>query len=245
MEEKQKEISPKKHFWQKFAFISGIVLLVIAIAICGITIFQRTAYTPFWVNGQSMYPTLNKDAKYKDGTLIGEVRTRGEQDGIYDVDYGFMSTGNNTIKNLKRFEIIICKYEEKQTSYNIKRLIVLPGETFYIVNNPGKEDNGDLYIQNASGKFDLITQPLSKELVAVGEYNDRFSQPTTLKDTEIFVMGDNRKGTNSYDSRKVGPINKDYVLGVAVGLNGKATIGYNKEGVYGPISVSHYWPTFF
>lgn len=235
----------KTSVWQRILLVLSIVVLVLSIGACATVIFQKTYFTPFWINGQSMYPTLNKDAKYSDGSLIGPVRARGEQEGIYDVDYGFMDTHESSLNNIRRFNIIICKYDSKQVSQNIKRVIVLPGETFYIVNSQDKSINGNLYIKNKlTNKFELIEQPIDKSIISSGAYNSKYAVETTLANDEYFVMGDNRPGTNSYDSRSVGPIKRNLIYGIAVGINGKAKIGYNSEKVYGPISVAHHWPRF-
>ena len=69
--------------------IIGFVL-VTAVVLSGLLLFNKFYYTPFWVNGQSMYPTLNGEAKYSNGTLIGEYNSHGEETNIYDVDYGMM-----------------------------------------------------------------------------------------------------------------------------------------------------------
>lgn len=238
-------VSRKKPIWQRIIVIAAIILLVSSIAVCGVCLFQRFYYSPIWVNGQSMYPTLNKEAKYKDGTLIGEVRHRGEEEGTYDVDYGFMATNSFVINSIKRFNIIVCKYSSQQASYNIKRVIALPGEKFYFVNNPGKEHNGDLYVcEKGQNEFKYVSQPIDSDFVLRGDYTKKGSEVFSLNEDEYFVCGDNRVGTNSYDSRDVGPIVKSNILGVFRGINGKATLGYNSDNVFGPISVSHHWPRF-
>ncbi len=240
-----KQTNAKKRIWQRVAFIGSIATLVIAVSVSAVCLFQRFYYTPIWVNGQSMYPTFNKDAKYKDGNLIGETRIRGEEEGIYDVDYCFMATDQGVINNISRFNIIVCKYTYQQASYNIKRVIALPGEKFYFVNNPGMNDNGQLYIcEKDQAEFKLVEQPIDNYYVLNGNYSGQGSTIVTLNENEYFVVGDNRVKNNSYDSRDVGPIVKSNILGVVAGINGKATLGYNNEGVFGPISVSHFWPKF-
>lgn len=223
--------------------ICCIVVIAMSLSLTGLFLFQHFHYDPFWVSGQSMYPTLNKDAKYADGSLVGEKHIRPFEEGEYDVDYGFMVTSEKAINKIKRFDIVVFEAGGSLVSYNIKRIIALPGETFYITST-SDETNGSLYVQKGDN-FDLVNQPLSSELVSVGTYPEEYTTPHTLGENEYFVLGDNRKGDNSYDSRNTGPIQKDLILGVAKGLNGKCTLGYNKKGTYTAIKVKHHWPRYF
>lgn len=241
--ENNKPLTKKRKAWRKVGLVGSIVVLVLAISICSIVLFQRFYYTPFWVNGQSMYPTLNKDAKYKDGTLVGKYRS-GSLDGEYDVDYGFMDANSSAIDKINRFQIIIFKASESMVSYNIKRVIVMPGETFYITMSDQVEENGNLYVlNNSTNAYELIDQPISSEILHNGAYTVKYSTPTTLTNDEYFVMGDNRELDYSFDSRVTGPITKDLILGVAVGINGRATLGYKGETIV-PVSINHFWPRF-
>lgn len=237
------EYSKKNDLKKRIIFICGIILLVFALAISSILIFQHTYYTPFWVNGQSMYPTLNKDAKYKEsGELIGERSHSGAN--MVDLDYGFMSTSTNSINHIKRFDIVILKYNQHQESNNIKRIIALPGETFYFTSS-SDESNGQLHVYNNQLKdYEIIEQPIDNYHLINGNYINKYVSPTTLKDDEYFVLGDNRIGSNSYDSRSVGPIKKELINGVAIGLNGKANVDYI-NGEYSISSINHYFPRFF
>lgn len=87
----------------------------------------------------------------------------------------------------------------------IKRVIALPGETVKIQNNKvlvnGKEiDEG--YIQEA------IDQKAQN-----GEKYNRDFPETTVPEGSVFVMGDNR--LNSSDSRMIGPVTYDKIVGRA------------------------------
>lgn len=244
MAESLKKYSKKDDLKKKIGFIIGAVILVIAIVISSIVIFQKVYYTPFWVNGQSMYPTLNKDAKYSDNdALIGE-RVDSSSRPMYDLDYGFMSTSNISINNINRFDIIVLKYSEAQTSYNIKRVIALPGETFYI-NSSIDDNNGNLNIFDKNkNEYVVVDQPIDSYHLKNGMYPNKYSSPITLENDEYFVMGDNRLSGNSMDSRSVGPIKRNLILGVAKGLNGKASVIYD-NGNYEVKNVAHHFPRFF
>lgn len=240
-----KPLTPRQKFWQKVFFIGSVVILVISILISAVVIFQKTYFTPFWVNGQSMYPYLNLAAKYSDGEYIGDDKDPGRDDGIYDVDYGFMDTHKWAIDRIERFDIVVFE-NGSGISYNIKRVIALPGETFYITSSEDDNQNGKLYVLNPStSEFEFIEQPVASIYVRKGDYPETYTVPTTLKEDEYFVMGDNRLEGHSYDSRISGPIHRDVLEGVALALNGSCTLGIKKDGKYGPVKVKHYWPRFF
>ena len=239
--------SSKKKKWNVLINVASITLIVVTLTLIGMSAYQiyhRNRYEHFWVNGQSMYPTLNKDAKYKDGSLIGLRNRSSDVSGNYDVDFGYMDTHAESLDNIKRFNIVVCQYNASGVDV-IKRVAVLPGETFYItVSTIGSEENGNLYIKDKeTGEFNLVEQPIDSEIVHGGTYTTNFATPTTLADNEYFVMGDNRYGSNSSDCRT--PSNKvyrSYISGLVIGLEAKCRIIRNDKGVFEPTDITHYFP---
>ena len=70
-EENKKPIKNRK----RFAKILNIIIIVVAVVLLvveGFLFYQRSYLTPFWVNGQSMYPTLNEHATDAYGYELGE-----------------------------------------------------------------------------------------------------------------------------------------------------------------------------
>ena len=124
--ENTKPIKNRKRF-AKILNISIIVIAVIVLAIEGVLYYQRSYLTPFWVNGQSMYPALNYHAKDAEGNELNELSGNA---GIgYTVDYGVMDTHKSAINKIKRFDIVVTKYSTNDTKNKIKRVLGLPGET--------------------------------------------------------------------------------------------------------------------
>lgn len=232
-------------------YVIGGLLIAFALIISICTIYHNNRYVKFWVNGQSMYPTLNKDAKYSDGTLIGEHRN-SSVDNTYDVDYGFMDTRKETINSLKRFDIVVCHYSSG-TAAVVKRIIALPGETFYLsATSQGSLDNGNLYVKTSNeDTFTLIEQPISEEIVHGGKYdyitkyNDSING-YALKADEYFVMGDNRYPGNSSDSRQHSDgVKKENIDGKVIGLEAKCKITYDEsDGSYKPTEIHYYIPRY-
>lgn len=225
-----------------------IISLIVFVLICAIPlvsyiIYNKIAYTNFWVNGQSMYPTLNLNATYDDGTLIKDRKDNDKDDIMHNLDYGYMSDSESSINNLKRFDIVVATYDQDSTIV-IKRLIVLPGETFYISNEKGS--NGNLYILNEENReYELISQPINSSYIVKGSYPEKYTSPTTLGDKDYFLMGDNRIEGNSLDSRTIGFINKKYLIGKAIALCGTCSVEYNmSEQEYEVYNINTTFPKY-
>ena len=215
--ENNKSIKNRKRF-TKFLNIFIITVAVIVLAIEGVLYYQRSYLTPFWVNGQSMYPTLNYNATNAKGEKLNE--TSGNASTGYTVDYGVMDTHKSAINKIKRFDIVVTKYSKTDNKNKIKRVLGLPGETIeFKVTGVGNEGNGDLYI---NGK--LIDQPVQAEFIKAGNYNTEYKK-VTLGSDEYYVCGDNRG--HSSDSRLEGPVKKSYITGKVVAICGSAEVFYD------------------
>lgn len=92
-------------------------------------------------------------------------------------------------KNIERFDIIVFDYNNSKL---IKRVIGLPGETV-------EYKDGNLYINGeiVIDNFSNITAD--------------FKYIGTIEEDTYFVLGDNRN--NSVDSRMIGLVTKDMILG--------------------------------
>lgn len=95
----------------------------------------------------------------------------------------------------ERGQIVIVHYPKSDDAF-VKRVIGLPGETVEI-------KDSTVYING---------EPLTEDYTSKERYND-LNAVVVPADT-IFVMGDNR--ANSQDSRYVGPISKDAIIGHAL-----------------------------
>jgi signal peptidase I len=131
---------------------------------------------PFIVNGASMDPTFST------GQFLIVDR----------VTYRF--------ENPNRGDVIVFEYPNNPSTYYIKRIIGLPGETVSI-------KNGKVTITNTEhpAGFEL-TEPY----IATSHISADTSKKV-LSPTEYFVMGDNR--AQSSDSRIWGPLEKHFIVG--------------------------------
>jgi len=108
------------------------------------------------------------------------------------------------IREPKRGEIVVF-HSPYQADY-IKRVIALPGETV--------EVRGDTVLVDG----EPLEEPYLKEAVdaavaAGGAYNNKDHPPIEVPEGHVFVMGDNRP--NSHDSRDIGPVPFEDVVGRA------------------------------
>lgn len=97
-------------------------------------------------------------------------------------------------KSLERFDVIVFKYKNEKL---VKRVIGLPGESVVYKDNK-------LYINDKYIEEDMIDKKTY-------DFDLRELGFDTIPKNYYFVMGDNR--TNSTDSRVIGLISKDDILG--------------------------------
>ena len=113
-----------------------------------------------------------------------------------DGDYLIVDQVSYRFKNPARGSVIIFKYPKDPSKDFIKRVVGLPGETISI-------RNGGVFIKNESGEIKL-----EEPYIKFPKYDDL---EITLKESEYFVMGDNRAGSS--DSRYWGPLPEKDIVG--------------------------------
>ena len=120
-----------------------------------------------------------------------------------------LSDGDNLIvdkityrfQDPERYDIIVFPFKYEKSTYYIKRIIGLPGESVRIDNNGVIYVNGEIMNENY-GREVILDPGVAKNEITLGK-------------DEYFVLGDNRN--NSTDSRDpmVGNIHRDDILGRA------------------------------
>lgn len=112
---------------------------------------------------------------------------------FYQNEYLIIDEISYRFNDKQRGEVIIFKNPQNTSAYFIKRIIGLPGETVKI-------EDGHVFVDD-----ELLEESY------IETFSSDTHEPVTLGPDEYFVMGDNRN--NSLDSRQLGPIYKDYIIG--------------------------------
>jgi signal peptidase I len=159
-------------------FASLLEVLEIAVIAVGAVFIVRTfLIQPFLVDGLSMFPTFSNG----DYVLTDELTYR--------------------IRPPERGEVVVFHDVTDPSTYLIKRVIGLPGETVIVRNNTVTVENK----QDPNG-FVLNEYYLPKGTVTSGDAT------WTLSSSTYFMMGDNR--AVSYDSRSWGPLPTKDIVGL-------------------------------
>ena len=123
--------------------------------------------------------------------IVSPIRVNGVSMNptLHNGDIMLLDEISYRFQNIKRFDIVVVHYEDE---YLIKRVIGLPGEEI-------RYEDDKLYINNQYIEEDFTHKK-------TGGFSN-----ITLGDNEYFVMGDNR--SNSTDSRIIGPIKENQIIG--------------------------------
>ncbi|MDO4344774.1 MAG: signal peptidase I [Eubacteriales bacterium] len=136
-------------------------------------------------------------------TFIGQrvrVDGRSMESTLQDGDNLICDKISYRFSDPERFDIVIIYPEENNKKDKwIKRIIGLPGEEVRI------DTDGTIYIDG-----EKLEENYGKEVI---EDPGMAIEPIQLGEDEYWVMGDNRN--HSSDSRVIGPVTKDRILGKA------------------------------
>lgn len=131
------------------------------------------------------------------------VKGASMEPNFQDGEYLVVDEISYRVGEPQRGDVVIFRYPLDTSQFYIKRIIGLPGETVEI-------SEGRVIIFNQeSQKGQVLDESsyLSKNSFTPYEGKQK------LADDEYYVMGDNRSA--SFDSRKWGPLKKDYLIGRA------------------------------
>lgn len=172
-----------------FAEMLRVFLLAVVIIIpVRVFLFQ-----PFFVQGSSMEPNF-EDGEY---LVISEFGYKQTRIGVSDK----LSFQVTPFKEIARQDVAVFRFPKNTEEFFIKRVIGLPGEAVEIRRGKviifnSEQPEGFYLDESAYLSPAVLTQDMPRMELGADQY---------------FVMGDNRMF--SYDSRAIGPIGKDKIIG--------------------------------
>lgn len=180
-----------KKIWKEIqGWGAAVVIGFVLSLIIGIFVIQ-----PYKVDGHSMEPTLNDKQRiyaWKVSHTFDRLPDYGDIviiDSRVDRERSFMD-------DLKEHPLIkILTGGEEEEIFYVKRVIGLPGDRIEIRDGKVYRNGEELY------------EPYIKEQMEAGA-----EQTWEVPAGHVFVMGDNRN--NSNDSRNIGPVPQDHVMGI-------------------------------
>ena len=162
--------------------------IVTIVAALAIALVIRTfIFEPVRVDGQSMDDTL------ADGEVMFVSKLRY-------TSFDFIGGRISAFGDPKRFDVVICRYPNRGYTNFVKRIIGIPGDTVRI-------EDGYVYVNDEKYDEPYINDDYRTGL---GANFPEFKVP----EGQYFVMGDHRN--NSNDSRYVGPIDRNMIVGHVV-----------------------------
>jgi len=129
------------------------------------------------------------------------VKGASMEPNFYEHEYLLIDELSYRFREPVRGEVIVFRYPDNPKEHFLKRIIGLPGERIKIV-----EGEVIIYNQDYPEGYSIEEKYLPDDLATLG------GRPKIeLGLDEYYVLGDNRN--NSYDSRRFGPITKEYFVG--------------------------------
>lgn len=136
-------------------------------------------------------------------TFVGqrtEVSGSSMETTLSDKDQLIVDKMTYRFRDPKRYDIVVFPYQYQDNTYNIKRIIGLPGETVQIL-------SGMVYIDGMR-----LDEHYGNEMM---ENPGIAEEPLTLDENEYFVLGDNRNNSSDSRASDVGLIHRKDLIGRA------------------------------
>jgi len=133
------------------------------------------------------------------------VKGESMEPNFQNGDYLIIDELSYRLREPQRGEVIVFKYPQDPSQRYIKRIIGLPGETVEI-------KDGKIVIYGENSEVKTLDELTYLPSFTQTEGNTRIA----LNENEYFVLGDNRLGMSSYDSRRWGSLPRGNIIGRVV-----------------------------
>ena len=180
----------KKTLANRIILIAEILIIaataIVAVPL-GIVLVRNYAFgDTFFVNGMSMYPTLNGDAyRNQNGTMRPMTWYDGNSRSGDYLDFGWGKRNPDAedfYNGIHRYDVVMCHYSkdyvsvESRTlrstaSLKVKRIIGLPGETVRITYDPGLTDKMENFYGYTVWGETTITKPSGEQVTLRNLYS--------------------------------------------------------------------------
>ncbi|WP_433946575.1 signal peptidase I [Paenibacillus sp. SN-8-1] len=172
------------------SYIPAVAIAFVLSLFIGIFVFQ-----PYKVVGQSMEPTLQDDQRVYTSKLARTFSHMPAYGDIVVVDSRVNRERSFWDNIVEQPLIQLIRGASNDRTFYIKRVIGKPGDVIEIKN------------QQVYRNGEALVEPYIKE-----KMNPSQDSKWVIPDNHIFVLGDNRN--NSEDSRVLGPIPFDHIMGI-------------------------------
>ena len=170
-------------------------ILTIVVAVAAALVIRSVIFEPVRVDGSSMDDTLANGeimfvSKFDYSSTWLSLPWQSDEDKEKAPRF---TIGGDP----QRFDVVICRYPGRGDTNFVKRVVGLPGDTIEL-------REGYLYVND-----EMYEEPYINNEYRSGRLNT--FGPYTVPEGKFFVMGDHRN--NSNDSRSVGPIDRNMIVG--------------------------------
>ena len=170
-------------------------ILTIVVAVAAALVIRSVIFEPVRVDGSSMDDTLANGeimfvSKFDYSSTWLSLPWQSDEDK--EMAPRFTIGGDP-----QRCDVVICRYPGRGDTNFVKRVVGLPGDTIEL-------REGYLYVND-----EMYEEPYINNEYRSGRLNT--FGPYTVPEGKFFVMGDHRN--NSNDSRSVGPIDRNMIVG--------------------------------
>lgn len=208
----EEEKPAKKHGWgRRMAELPILVLLALAIAVVIKTFLVQAFYIP----SGSMFPTLHVG----DRVLVEKLSYRFGGPGrgdvvVFEKDVFGQEPDVPWHQDLRNFMRDLLGLPTGQSQDYIKRIVAVEGDTIRYSGTPRKllvngEEQNQSYIRGGRDRSSPTVTTDDCRRLQMEKTKDGCLVPNDM----VFVMGDNR--SNSEDSRVLGPIGENKIVGQA------------------------------